>query len=79
MKRKFGSVMDEDVMRLAKRRAAEKGVSLSDVIQEALAAYLSGSGNDSKERLEAIDRFLAHPIKLTPSQLKAVLEADPWE
>ena len=79
MKRKFGTVMDDDIMRQAKRRAAEKGVPLSDVIQEALEAYLNGSDHNPKERMEAYNRFCGQPMKLNPVQLKAVLESDAWE
>lgn len=78
MKRKFGTVMDDEIMRQAKRRAAEEGVSLSDVIQEALEAYLAGAGTDPKRRLEAYQRFCGQPMRLAPAQLKAVLESDPW-
>ncbi len=66
-------------MRLAKRRAAEKGVSLSDVIQEALAAYLSGGAESPREREEAYRRFCEQPFKLNPAQTRTVLELDPWE
>lgn len=78
MKRKVEILLDENVMRQAKRRAAERGVTLSNVIQEALEAYLSEAGNDTKQRLEAYNRICGNPMKLTPAQLKAVLEADPW-
>jgi len=79
MKRKIRILMDENVMRAAKRRAAENGVPLNDVIQEALEAYLKGSAQDTKWRLEALERIFTHPMKLTPAQLKTVLESDPWE
>jgi len=78
MKRKIGLLVAENVMRQAKRRAAEKGVPLSDVIQEALETCLSGAGNDPKQRLEAYNRFCDHPMKLNPAQLKVALEADAW-
>lgn len=79
MKQKIEMLVDDEIVRQAKRRAAEKGVSLSAVIQEALEAYLNGSAQDTKERLEAVEWIFAHPMKLTPAQLKAVLESDPWE
>jgi hypothetical protein len=79
MKRKIGTVIDEEIMRKAKRKAAEKGIALSDVIQEALEAYLSGSAENPQQRMDAFQRFCDHPMKLNPAQLKAVLEADAWE
>jgi len=39
MKQKIGTLIEEDIMRLAKRRAAEEGRSLSDLIQDALLQY----------------------------------------
>ena len=36
MKQKIGTLIEEDIMRLAKRRAVEEGRPLSDLIQDAL-------------------------------------------
>ena len=78
MKKKVGTVLDEGTMRLAKRHAAENGVPLSGVIQEALEAYLNGAKSEPKKRLEAFKQFCGNPIKLSASQLQAVLDADTW-
>jgi len=78
MKRKIRILLGDEIMRQAKRRATENDVPLCDVSQEALEAYLSGSAGDSKERLEAYNRFCGQPLKLDPALLKAVLEADAW-
>ena len=40
MKQKIGTLIEEDIMRLAKRRAAEEGRSLSSLIQDAIVRYL---------------------------------------
>jgi hypothetical protein len=40
MKQKIGTLNEEDIMRLAKRRTAEEGRPLSDLIQDALVHYL---------------------------------------
>ena len=40
MKKKIGTLIEENIMRLAKRKAAEEGRSLSEVIQDALVEYL---------------------------------------
>lgn len=79
MKKKIGTVMDEDLMRLAKRRAAEQGVALSDVLHSALESYLHGAARAPKERLDALRRFCSQPMRLNPRQVKVVLEADLWE
>ncbi len=79
MKRKVGTLIEEEIIRKAKRMAVEKGIPLSGVIQEALEAYLNGAADDPKQRLEAYRRFVGQPLKLKPAKLKAVLEADAWE
>ena len=50
MKLKIGTLIEEDIMRLAKRRAAAEGRPLSDLIQDALVQYLSPGVENSKER-----------------------------
>jgi hypothetical protein len=79
MKQKVGTLIEEEVMRLAKRRAAEEGRSLSGVIQDALVQYLRRKGASPKERKMAYHLFCERPMKLTPEQLRNVLEEDMWE
>ena len=79
MKRKVGTLIDDEIMRLAKRMANEQGRTLSDVIQDALIAYLSSGVTDVKERDRAMDLFCERPFKLTPAQFAQVLEEDTWE
>lgn len=79
MKKKVGTLIDEEIMRLAKRMASEQGSTLSDMIQEALVAYMSSGAPDIKERERALDLFCERPFKLTPTQFAQVLEEDAWE
>ncbi len=79
MKQKISTLIEKDIMRLAKRRAADEGRSISDLIQEALVHYVtSGSGNP-KEREMAYHLFCARPFKLMAGQLKRVLKEDAWD
>ena len=41
MKQKVGTLLEADVLRRAKRRAADEGRPLSDLIQDALEKYLT--------------------------------------
>ena len=41
MKQKVGTRLEEDVLRRAKRRAADEGRPLSDLIQDAVEKYLT--------------------------------------
>jgi hypothetical protein len=64
MKQKIGTLIEEDIMRLAKRRAAQEGRPLSDLIQEALVRYLSTGAASAKERELAYNLFCERPFKL---------------
>lgn len=79
MKQKIGTLIEEDIMKLAKRRAAEEGRPLSDVIQEALVQYLQKEAASPKERKMAYHLFCERPMKIPPEQLRHVLEEDMWE
>jgi len=79
MKQKVGTLLEEDVLRRAKRRAADEGRPLADLIQDALESYLSGKVVDPAKRETAYQLFCERPIKLVPEQFKAVLEEDAWD
>lgn len=79
MKQKVGTLIDEEIIKLAKRRAAEEGRPLNDVIQDALVSYLNRGIADPQERDAAYRLFCERPIRLTPAQLEQVLEEDAWE
>jgi hypothetical protein len=79
MKQKVGTLIEEDIMRLAKRRAAEEGRPLSDLIQEALVQYLSPGVGSAKEREMAFYVFCERSFKLSPEQFRQVLEEDAWD
>jgi hypothetical protein len=78
MKRKVETVLEEDVLRRAKRRAADEGRSLSDLIQEAVENYLSSRAVEPAKRDAAFRIFCDHPMKLTTAQFRAVLKEDVW-
>ncbi len=79
MKQKVGTLIDEDIMRRAKRRAANEGRPLSDLIQDALATYLTDRVVEPAPREAAYQLYCERPLKLTPSQFKTVLEEDAWD
>jgi hypothetical protein len=79
MKQKVGTLIEEGVMRRAKRRAANEGRPLSDLIQDALESYLSAEAVEPAKRDAAYRLFCEQPVKLAPEQIKAVLEADAWD
>lgn len=79
MKQKVGTLLEEDVLRRAKRRAADEGRPLSDLIQDALEKYLTAGLAEPAHREAAFQLFCERPIKLSSEQFKAVLEHDAWD
>lgn len=79
MKRKIGTLIEDKTMRLAKRKAAEEGRPLSDVIQDALVQYLRKEAATPKEREMAFHMFCERPMKIPPDQLRYVIEEDMWD
>ena len=79
MKQKIGTVLEQDVLRRAKRRAADENRPLSGVIQDALEHYLSEGVPQPARRDAAYQLFCERPMLLEPEQLKTVLEHDSWD
>jgi len=79
MKLKIGTQIEKEIMKLTKRKAAEEGRSISDLIQDALVQYLSAGAASPKEREMAYQSFCERPLKLKPEQLRQVLEEDVWD
>jgi hypothetical protein len=78
MKKKIGILLDEEIIRHAKRRAAEEGRPLSDVIRDALASYLRDKVPDSKKREKAYQLFCERPIRISKNQFRGILKDDAW-
>ena len=79
MKQKLGTVIETDVLRRAKRRAADEGRPLSELIQDALDQYLA-AGMPSADRREAAYRlFCEQPIRISSEDFREILEADVWD
>ena len=72
-------MIEKDVLRRAKRRAADEGRPLSDLIQDALESYLSTKVIEPAKRDAAYQLFCEQPMRLALEQFKAVLEEDVWD
>jgi hypothetical protein len=77
MKQKVGTLLEENLLRRAKRHAADEGRSLSDLIQDALEKYLTAGlrgrdavvsvsanefGKRSRPRGSLVDFFRKSPL-----------------
>jgi hypothetical protein len=76
MKRKVVTLLEENRLRRAKRRAAGEGRPLTALIQDALEKYLTAGLPESARREAAFRLFCEQPIKLPPEQFRVVLDHD---
>jgi len=74
MKKKIGTVIDETIYRRLRVHAAQRGRSVSDVIEESIAAYLSTHEGSAEERIAAFERFVSRPLDLSEDQLGMIME-----
>jgi len=75
MKKKIGTVIEEEILTKAKECAAREGKALADVIQEALDRYLQESGS-SKDALRAVEKFCSHGSSLGVDEIDDILRED---
>jgi len=71
MKRKIGTTIDATLYEQTKNVARRQGRSVNDVIQEALARYIAGSGSRS-----SIVEQTRGSFRVSERMLRAVLEED---
>jgi hypothetical protein len=76
MKRKVGTLIEEDVMKFARRRAAEEDRPLSHLIQDALVGYLGRRASHPKKREDAYRTFCEQPIRITRDQFEEILKEE---
>ena len=74
MKRKGGTLLEEEVFKLAKHRALEEGRPLSDVIQESIVHYLSNKVPDPRKREKAFHLFYERPTRISRQKFREILE-----
>jgi hypothetical protein len=71
-------IIDEEIFRRAKRRAAEEGGTLSEIVQEALVSYLGNRAPDLGKREKAYRIFSKRPVCLSRNQFQQILREDSW-
>ncbi len=79
MKQKVGTVIEEEVIRRAKRRALEENRALSDLIHDALVSYLGGKAPGARDREAAYRLFCERPMKLNRRQISQIASEDAWD
>lgn len=76
MRQKVGTVLDEELLRRAKVRAAQEGKALNQLLEAALQTYLARNVGTSGPRLveEGWGVF-----RVTPGELKKALSGEMFE
>ena len=78
MKQKFGTILEKEIIKKLKKRAADEERPLNEIVGEALNQYLSRTPT-REEALEAWARLNSRPIRVSTKDLQAVLDLDNWE
>ncbi len=76
MKKRIIILIEEEVIRQAKRLAAKEGRTLSNVIQDVLVFYLRANSLDYKKRLKAYKLFCGQPMRINKEQFKEILKEE---
>jgi hypothetical protein len=75
MKKKIGTLLEEEILKKAKARAHRDGRALADVIQDALARYLHGS-TSKEDAMRAAEQFCSHGASLRLDEIDEILSED---
>jgi hypothetical protein len=75
MKKKIGTLLDEQILSKAKARAQRDGRPLADVIQDALDHYLN-SASSNEDAVRAAEKFCAHGVSLRLNEIDEILRED---
>ena len=75
MKRKIGTILEENLLVTAKQRAALEGRALSDLIQDALNDYLQQDPARG-DALRASEKFCSHGSLLGREEIEEILQED---
>lgn len=75
VKKKIGTVLEEDILGKAKVRAAHEHRALSELFQEALVLFLHGEGPRADAE-RSCKLFCSHRSRLDLSEIDALLEED---
>ncbi len=79
MKTKVGTVLEKEVVRQLRQRAAKEGRSMNEIISDALTNYFRVSDKPAEQRREAVKRLCSKPFQLSPRELNEILEEDYFE
>jgi hypothetical protein len=75
MKKKIGTLLEEEILSKAKERARRDRRPLADVIQDALDRYLHGASSN-EDAVRAAEKFCSHGASLRLDEIDEILRED---
>ena len=75
MKKKIGTIVEEEILIEAKKRAVRERRPLADIFQDALLSYLRGEVSHG-DGLRACDKFCSHGSSLGLEEIDEILQED---
>jgi plasmid stability protein len=75
MKRKIGTVLDDEMFTELKTRAAKEKRSISDLFHEALARFLR-EDPEAEDRRRAMDRVMNPPLRIDRETMRQIMDED---
>lgn len=76
MKKKLGTILDEDLVYKAKKVALFQKRSLSDVLENALKMYLLSAERERSAAKEKVSEKTRGSMEISPDLLKAIMEEE---
>jgi hypothetical protein len=73
---KIGTIIDADILRLLKERAAREGRTIYGLIEEAVLKAEQQESMDLEMRLKSLERLLSMRFDISDSDWKAIMEED---
>ena len=76
MKKKIGTLIEDNLLRQVKHISVEEGKTLSTLFNEALREYLKNKTPNLQNSLEAFQFFCENPLDVRGEDLKEIIDED---
>ncbi len=73
---KVGTILDAELYRRLKQRAAKEGRPISDLFEDALRRYEKNEVPDKQIRMKALANLFSNKFNLSRGDWKAIMEED---
>ncbi len=76
MKKKVGTVLDEDLLFMAKKTALDERKTLSQLLEDALKTYLNKTARTADKRRRGVSAGTQGAMKISRRMLKTIMEEE---